>query len=87
MTESQKEFLFKALQGAVYYLSDYVKFKSIVDKLIEGNADLSIAVPGPIVYICLQYNKVSFAKYLVSVGANIEQRTVFNQSCFYRGNF
>jgi hypothetical protein len=78
--------LSEALQAAVYYISEHSEFRNIVDKLLEGNADLSIAVPGPIVYICLQYNKVSFAKYLVSVGADVEQRTVFNQSCFYRGN-
>jgi hypothetical protein len=73
-----------ALQAAVYYISDYEKFKKIVDKLIEGNADLSMAIPGPIIYICLQYNKNNFAKYLVSVGSSINQRTVFNQSAFYR---
>ena len=76
-----------ALQAAVYYISDYEKFKKIVDKLIEGNADLSIAIPGPIIYICLQYNKINFAKYLISCGSNINQRTVFNQSAFYRGKY
>lgn len=69
----------------MYYLSEYEHFKAIVDKLIEGNVDLNVAQPGPILYICLQYNKVKFAKYLVSVGANVEQRTVFGQSCFYKG--
>jgi uncharacterized protein len=74
-----------ALQAAVYYISDYKHFKQIVNKLIEGNADLSISVPGPILFICLQYNKVEYAKYLLSVGSNVEQRTIFNQSCFYKG--
>ena len=78
--------LFKALQAAVYYLSNFDLFKNIVNKLIEGNADLRIAVPGPIIYICLQYNKNNYAKYLISVGADLEQRTVFNQSAFYKGN-
>ena len=76
-----------ALQAAVYYISNYGLFKSIVDKLIEGKADLTIAVPGPIIYICLNYNKVDYAKYLVSVGGDLEQRTVFNQSAFYKGNY
>ena len=78
---------FLALQASVYYLSEYTQFKSIVDKLIEGNVDLSISYPGPILYICLQYNKVDFAKYLLSVGSSVEQRTVFGQSCFYKGKY
>lgn len=73
-----------ALQASVYYLSEYDHFKKIVDKLLEGNVDLTIAQPGPILYICLQYNKINFAKYLVSAGADVEQRTVFGQSCFYK---
>lgn len=77
-------FLIIALQASVYYLSEYNHFKSIVNKLLEGNVDLTIAQPGPILYICLQYNKVNYAKYLLSVGANVEQRTVFGQSCFYK---
>lgn len=68
----------------MYYLSNFELFKKIVDKLIEGGADLKIAVPGPIIYICLQYNKNNYAKYLVSVGCDLEQRTVFNQSAFYK---
>ena len=51
-----------ALQAAVYYISDYQRFKNIVDKLIEGNANLNLSIPGPIIYICLQYNKVNFAQ-------------------------
>ena len=58
----------------------------MVNILIEGNVDLSIAQPGPILFICLQYNKIDFAKYLLSVGSNVKQRTIFNQSCFYKGN-
>jgi len=73
-----------ALQASVYYVSEYTRFKSIVDKLLVGNVDLTIAQPGPILYICLQYNKVNFAKYLLSVGADVQQRTVFGQSCFYK---
>ena len=69
----------------MYYLSNFELFKKIVDKLIEGGADLKIVVPGPIIYICLQYNKNNYAKYLISVGCDIEQRTVFNQSAFYKG--
>ena len=68
----------------MYYLSEYDHFKSIVNKLLEGNVDLTIAQPCPILYICLQYNKVNYAKYLLSVGADVEQRTVFGQSCFYK---
>ncbi len=73
-----------ALQASVYYVSEYRHFKSIVDKLLQGNVDLTITQPGPILYICLQYNKNSFAKYLLSVGADVQQRTVFGQSCFYK---
>jgi hypothetical protein len=75
----------KALQAAVFYLTDYSQFKLIVDSLIEAGADLSIAVPGPILYICLQYNKINFAKYLLSRGAPVNQRTICNQSVFYKG--
>lgn len=55
--------------------------------MIEGNADLRIAIPGPILYTCLQYNKVKFAKFLLSRGAPVNQRTICNQSCFYKGNY
>jgi ankyrin repeat protein len=71
------------LQAAVYYLSDEIVFKKIVDKLIEGGVNLDICKSWPIVFLSLQYNKVNFAKYLVSVGADVEQKTVFNQTCFY----
>lgn len=73
------------LQAAIYYITEYNLFVNIVDKLIEGNADLSIDTPGPLLILCMQYSKYNFAKYLVSVGAPIEQRTIFNQSCFYKG--
>ncbi len=73
------------LQAAIYYISEYYLFKNICDKLIMGNADLSIDKPGPLLILCLQYDKYNFAKYLVSSGANIEQRTIFKQSCFYKG--
>ncbi len=76
---------FTPLQAAIYYISDYKLFKMIVDKLIEGNADLSIDIPGPLIILCVQYSKFDFAKYLISVGADVEQRTMFNQSCFYKG--
>ena len=74
------------LQASVYYITDYQLFKQIVDKLIEGNVDLSVSIPCPILYICLQYNKVNFAKYLLAVGSSIRQRTTFGHSCFYKGN-
>ncbi|CAF0957382.1 unnamed protein product [Brachionus calyciflorus] len=73
-----------AIQAALYYISDYKLFKQIVNKLLLGNANLNIDKPGPLLYVCLQYNKINFAKYLVSVGADVKQRTVFNQSCFYK---
>lgn len=73
-----------ALQAALYYISDYKLFKEIVNKLLLGNANLNIDQPGPLLYVCLQYNKLDFAKYLVAVGADVKQRTVFNQSCFYK---
>ena len=73
-----------ALQAAVYYLRDYELFKAMVDTLVAGHADLNIALPGPIVFICLQYNKSAFGKYLIGVGASVHQRTLFNQSAFYR---
>lgn len=73
-----------ALQAALYYISDYKLFKEIVNKLLLGNANLNIDQPGPLLYVCLQYNKLDFAKYLISVGGNVKQRTVFNQSCFYK---
>jgi ankyrin repeat protein len=73
-----------ALQATIYYLQDYDLFKKIVDKLIIGGANLDICQPGPIIYISLQYNKIKFAKYLVSVGTSVHIRTVFNQSPFYK---
>ena len=72
------------MQASVFYLSDYDRFKAIADKLIEGNADLNIPIPGPILYICLQYNKIKFAKLLLSRGTSVNQRTICNQSCFYK---
>jgi uncharacterized protein len=73
------------LQASVYYITDIDLFKQIVDKLIEGNVDLNVSIPCPILYICLQYNKVNFAKYLLINGSSIHQRTNFNHSCFYKG--
>lgn len=73
------------MHASVYYLTDYTHFKSIVDELLVGGVDLTIAQPGPILYICLQYNKIDFAKYLLAVGADVKQRTLFGQSCFYKG--
>lgn len=71
-----------ALQASIYYLSDYELFKKAVDKLIEGKVNLNVCNPDPIVYVCLQYNKINFAKYLISVGATIDQPNVFKQSFF-----
>ena len=75
------------LQAAIYYINEFDLFQRIVDKLIIGGANLQIDKPGPLLILCLQYDKYTFAKYLVSSGANIEQRTIFNQSCFYKGIF
>jgi ankyrin repeat protein len=75
------------LQAAIYYISDFHLFRNIVDRLIMGGANLTIDKPGPLLILCLQYDKYNFAKYLVSLGADIEQRTIFNQSCFYKGIF
>lgn len=75
------------MQAAVYYLKDMVKFKKIVDKLIEAGVDLSDSNPISLINICLQYNKIEFAKYLLCNGSPINDSENCYVSCLYRGNY
>ncbi len=73
------------LQASVYYINDYTLFKQIVDKLVQANIHLGSSDPCPILNICLQYNKINFAKYLLINGAPIDNSANYYTSCFYKG--
>ena len=74
----------KVLQAAIYYVKDLMAFKKIVDKLTSAGISLSKSDPIPLINICLQYSKVGFAKYLLSIGSPINQFENCYLSVIYR---
>lgn len=73
------------MQATVHYIKDASLFKPLVDKLVNANINLGVLDPCPILNICLQYNKIEFAKYLLINGAPTDNSTTYYQSSFYKG--